>query len=212
MSNVNTGRKFTIPGIVTTIIATFFFIWAAMQWFTGYNWPPQADIDEIQSNELHAFKNLKFISDTQKKYIELEWDKDAEKAYADYFVHLWTSVNTRSEPVKLNLIPRELGFAMGPTRAVDGYYFIDIHERISPDTGKTEWLDFKKQWMIAAVPSDMIKSGKLMFLADQTGSIYVKAQPIHPKEYIDSPLSQGWSKIDSIRDLKEFQQGVDYTH
>ena len=57
----------------------------------------------------------------------------------------------------------------------------------------------------------MNKSGKLIFLGDQSGSIYVNDLGIHPKNFIDDPLSDGWSKIESIQALKEFQNGIDFT-
>jgi len=211
MSRTLKRKRYTFSGIIITVIATLLFLWAAVQWFSLSNWPPRLSPGNIQTNELKSYKNLQNISDAQEKYRELEWDAGAEKTYAGYFIHLWTSINRISDPVLINLIPKKLAFAMGASRAVNGYYFIDLHTLIAPATGEVEWLDHRRYWEIIGAPSTMNRSGRLIFLADQSGSIYVKDMRIHPKNYIDNPLSDGWTRIESIQDLKKFQKEIDYT-
>jgi len=136
MSKILQKNSCTFPGIIITIFATLLFLWAILQWFNLNNWPPRLSSREIQENEFRAYKNLQLISDAQKKYRELALDKGTEKTYASYFVHLWTSVDKNNDPIPINLIPKKLAFAMGPSRAINGYYFIDLQARVSTKTGE----------------------------------------------------------------------------
>jgi hypothetical protein len=54
--------------------------------------------------------------------------------------HLWQTVDQNADPVRNNFIPKKLAFAMGASRAIDGYYFQNIHikeiQNSSPDSSK----------------------------------------------------------------------------
>jgi hypothetical protein len=164
----------------------------------------------MQINEQHAFLNLQIISQAQKKYKETDWDNDGKKTYAKYFIHLWTSVIASGEPIRIGLIPKEIGFAIEPARAIDGYYFVDLHDRVIPTNNETQRLDYEKEWAVLAVPPTDGQTEVQYFLADNSGGIFVKSAKYVPTQYTDDPTSNGWTKIDSIQQLKDYQKKISY--
>jgi len=204
------GRNFSITGIIFSIVVTAGFVWGAVQWYTLWSGPGQITALDMQSNELTAFVNLQTITQVQKKYKEKDWDGDGKKTFAKYFIHLWTSVSTSGEPIRIELISKKLGFATEPARAIDGYYFVDLHDRTLPENKGLQRLDYEKEWAVLAVPTDNGRTGVLNFLADNSGSIFVIAAKYVPTQYPDNPLSNGWIKIDTIQQLKDFQKKIIY--
>ena len=154
MSKNPQNKKVSITGLVFTVVVTLGFIWAALQWFNRYNWPRPLSIEDIHKNEIKTFKNLQLIAQAQEKYKQADMDKDGKKNYARFFVHLWTSVDSKSEPVLIELIPKDLAFAAGPSEAVDGYYFIDLHSRALSGQVETKRLDYENEWALVSVPAD----------------------------------------------------------
>lgn len=114
-------KKIGVTGLIFTIIVTLGFIWAALQWFNRYDWPPKLSSKDIQAGETQTFKNLHRISHAQENYKQTDRNGDGKKSYAKFFVHLWTFVNTESELVLIELNPKELAFAMGPSLAIDAH-------------------------------------------------------------------------------------------
>lgn len=204
--------KISITGVIFTAIVTLGFIWAALQWVNRYNWPRELSVGDIRSNEIQAFKNLRLIARAQEKYKQADWDADGKKNYAKFFVHLWTCINTKSEPILIKLIPKELAFAMGSPRATDGYYFVDLFRRELPEEGQTGKYDYEKEWAIAGAPASYGKTGFVIFIADNSGDIFVKNQKRVPSKYPHNPISNGWTKIENLKQLKEFRKTLNKTN
>ncbi len=57
---------------------------------------------------------------------------------------------------------------MGKSKAVDGYYYTDIHEH------SAQKLDHSKEWAVLSAPEIESQSPGLYFIADHSGRIYVK--------------------------------------
>jgi hypothetical protein len=212
--NIKTGRlqmsvnlknkQFSITGVILTILVSIGFIWAAAQWFNRYKLQPELNAKNIWGYQVKTFNNLQLIREAQEKYKAVDWDEDGKKVYAKFFVHLWTTVNRANEPILIKFIPRKLAFAMAASRAVDGYYFIDLRGRTLPKERQIRRLDYEKEWAILGVPTFSRGQDTLFFLVDNTGHILAKKQRGIPLYYPYDPISEGWSKIDSIGDLKKF--------
>jgi len=157
-----------------------------------------------------AFKNLQLIAQAQKKYKQMDYDADGKNNYAKFFIHLWTAVNTDSEPTLIKLIPKKIAFAMGAASAIDGYYFRDLHSRELPEKNQTRKLDYEKEWAVTCAPAAYRKTGFLTFLADSSGDILAKKLRDIPSQCPYDPLSNGWTKVESMGQLKNFQKTVDY--
>ena len=208
MSKSPQDKKVSITGLVFTVVVTLGFIWAASQWFNRYNWPRPLSTEDIHNNEIQTFKNLHLIAQAQEKYKQADMDKDGKKNYARFFVHLWTSVDTKSEPILIELIPKNLAFAACPSEAVDGYYFIDLHRRALSGQEETKRLDYEKEWALVGVAADSGKTGFLIFITDNSGDIFSKKQEVIPSKYPYDPLSKGWTKIETIEQLRSFQKSL----
>ena len=198
-------RKISLLGIVVTIVVTAGFVWSAWQWFNRYNYPQALGAEEIKANEIETFNNLKLIARAQLQYIQKDWDGDGKKRYAQFFIHLWSTVNAEHDPVRSGFIPKELGFAMGPSGAVNGYYFRDLRSRTKPESNETVPLNYANEWAIAAVPALVDKTGYLTFLADSSGRIYGKKIELVPTEYPHDPAAEVWTQIKSQADLQKLQ-------
>jgi hypothetical protein len=210
MNEVLQKKELSITGIIVSIAVTAGFFWAAMQLLNRDSDQAQLSVGRMQANEVQAFINLRMISQAQKKYKETDWDGDEKKTYAMYFVHLWTSVSTKSEPIRIGLIPKKLSFAMEPAKAIDGYYFIDLHDRISHHAPGQVPMDYEKEWAVMGLSVNNGKTGMLNFLADQTGGIFVNnakyVAPLCP----ENPAAGGWTKIEGVEQLKDFQKNTIY--
>ena len=203
-------KKISTAGVIFTIAVTIGFVWAAAQWFTLWSKPGPITAMDMQSNEQSAFLNLQTISQAQKKYKEKDWNGDGKKTYADYFIHLWTSVTTTGDPIFTGLISKRLGFALESSRAINGYYFVDMHDRLLPENTGLQRLDYEKQWAVLAVPTSNGLTGMLFLMADQSGHIFVNPAKFVSPQYPDNPLSVGWIEIDTIEQLKDFQKKIIY--
>jgi hypothetical protein len=197
-------------GILFSIVVTAGFIWATVQLYTLWKDPNQTIAQNIKVNEIQTFLNLQTISQAQKKYKEKDWDGDGKKTYAKYFIHLWTSVSLSGDSIYVGLVPGKLAFAIEPARAINGYYFVDLHDRFFPTNNETQRLDYESQWaVLATTPADG-QTEKLYFLADNSGGIFVKPAKYISPQYIDDPVSNGWTKIDSIQQLRDYQKKIIY--
>ncbi len=210
MTETAQDKKISAAGVVLTVVATLGFVWAAVQWYNRYDWPRELSIDEIKSNEVRTFDNVKLIVQAQAKYRERDWDDDGKKTYAGFLVHLWTSVNTQSDPILVELIGKELGFAMGPAESIDGYYFEDIRRRGLPAIGRQRELDYSKEWAVVGVPVAGRKTGFLIFLADESGRIFARDKRGVPQRYPHDPLADGWTEIGTVEHLKNLQNTIKY--
>jgi hypothetical protein len=209
MSEAGQRKEISVTGIIATVLVTVGFVWAALQWHNRDSYA-QLQASDMQSNELLAFSNLQLISQAQTKYRESDWDSDGKKTYAKYFVHLWTTLNAAGDPIRIELIPRKLAFAMEAAKAIDGYYFIDLHDRMSPQAGRQVPTNYEKEWAILGVPMSSGQTGMLNFLADNSGNIYVNWAKYIAPQYPADPLASGWTKITTPAQLKDFQKKLTY--
>lgn len=200
------NKKISVTGIIFTVIVTLGFIWATLQWFNRYDWPGQLSSKDIPANEIQTFKNLRRISQAQEKYKQIDRIGDGKKSYAKFFTHLWISVNTQSEPVTIKLIPKDIAFAMDYSLAIDGYYFINLYSRALLAKEQTRKLDYEKEWAVAGLPAVPGNTGSLIFIVDNSSDIFMKNYTEIPSHYPHDPLSNGWTKIESIEQLKDFQK------
>jgi hypothetical protein len=203
-------KEFSVTGIIVTIAVTVGFVWAATQWYNRDSEQAQLPVGQMQANEVCAFTNLQKISQAQKKYKETDWDDDGKKIYAMYFVHLWTSVSTKGQPIRIDLITKKLAFAMEAAKAIDGYYFIDLHDRVSRQPTGQVPMDYEKEWAVLGLPVNNGQTGMLNFLADQTGSIFVNSVKYVAPQCPENPAAAGWIKIDGVEQLRDFQKKTTY--
>ncbi|WP_419660789.1 hypothetical protein [Desulfosarcina variabilis] len=191
-------RTATLPGILVTIIALGLLGFGA--WYAGcallQNRPMGRDVKA--SNENRALAHLKRIQSAQHAFC----DRHPRGEYARFVPHLWQWVDPRGTPVRLDLIPRRLAMAMGATTAVDGYYFVDIRSRTGAGQAGEQAIDYNHQWAVAALPAGFGRTGRIVFLADQTGRRYATMPPRPPTHYPDDPVAAGWIVVDTKNDLK----------
>ena len=181
------------------------FAWAGTRWFAlGGDVP--AGAAQMRSNEQLAFQRLGIIIDAQRRYRQRDWDGDGRKTYARFHVHLWRNVDRKGRPVAVDLIPRELGFAMAPGLALDGYYFKNIHSKAivagiqgKPTSAGAGDLDLAREWAVAAIPHKPRLSGTLSFVAHSSGAIWT------PKPGSGTSSPPRWIRIKSASHLKELQ-------
>ncbi|RKY08217.1 MAG: hypothetical protein DRP66_05035 [Planctomycetota bacterium] len=201
MNTSSQNKEISVVGIIFTVIVTLGFIWAALQWLNRYNRPAQLTSEDMRANEIQAFKNLRRISQAQEKYKQTDRDGDGKKKYAKFFTHLWRCVNIQSEATTIKLIPKDIAFAVAPSFAIDGYYFINLYSRALSAKGQTRKLDYEKEWAVAAIPADPGNTGSLIFIADNSSDIFMKKYTEIPSYYPHDPHSNGWTKIESIKQL-----------
>ena len=197
------AKKFNKLGVFFTLIVTVGFLFCALAWNNLWKPPDTASAKDIRKNIQNTFLNLQTISRAQTEYKKTDWDNDGTKLYAKYYIHLWTSVSTTSEPINVELIPKKLAFAIEALRAIDGYYFIDLHDTQLADN-QLQPLDYKNQWAVLAATENINHQEILYFLADNTG-IFVKYTKYVPSTYPNDLVADGWIKINTNEELQDFQ-------
>jgi hypothetical protein len=219
-------KKTCLVGSILTVIVTSVFLWEGYQWLQRNNFPPKLSTAQIQSNEILAFERLKQICEAQHKYILEDWDGDGQKTYAQFLAHLWQSIDSNADPVKVNLLPRKLAFAMREPFAIDGYIYVDTHysyEQLKNEHGhivsdKRDEIDPNTGFAVAAFPASNKETGLLSFIITQKGDIHAK--PLEhimygPKiglfTYPVDFAQEAWRQIRDINDLKKFQKELAYT-
>jgi len=178
----------------------------------------EVSLNEIIANEIEAKNYLKLIHRAQKQYIAVDWDKDGIKRYAEFMAHLWQTVDHNADPVRNSFIPRKLAFAMGVSRAVDGYYFQSIHiKEIQPGRPNSDKnnkhrqlqsidIDLTREWAIVATPASYGRTGTLSFMIGSSGKIYAKDNRNRPVESIpESLVSTGWQEIATEKDIRKLR-------
>ena len=204
MADASAPSPATFPGAIVTVLGVGFL--AIGVWFAGaalLRDTPPGDHTRT-SNERLAFDHLKQIQAAQNAFCK----RHPRGEYACFVAHLWQWVDPRGTPVRLNLIPRCLAMAMGATTAVDGYYFVDIRARTGKgQPGKTA-IDYARRWSVAALPAAFGRTGRIAFLADQTGHLFAMALPRPPTTYPEDPLGAGWRVLDTAGTLKQLQQSL----
>jgi hypothetical protein len=219
-------KKICLVGNIFTAIVTAIFLWGGYQWLQRNNFPPKLSPAQIQSNEILAFERLKQICEAQHKYILEDWDGDGQKNYAQFLAHLWQSIDSNADPVRVALLPRKLAFAMREPFAVDGYIYVDLHysftrsknKQDSPAAVEINEIDPNTGFAIGALPTSNKETGVLSFIITQKGDIH--ARPLDHITYgpklglLPCPIDfaqEGWRQIHNIDDLKKFQKEIAYT-
>jgi hypothetical protein len=175
----------------------------------------------MKANEQRAYERLKAIAAAQERYRQNDWNGDGQKTYAAFQIHLWRSVDPQGTPIEVELIPRELGFAMVDAFALDGYVFESLHVRAllrdaegEPASAKLAGmreLDPAKEWAVVAKPATPRQSGRLDLLADSTGAIWAtQARGAGKVPYPNDPAQAGWTEVRSAPHLAEIQAATDY--
>lgn len=201
------NNKITIAGIVFTILVTIGFVWAAAQWLGRNNWPQEPGLKNMPKNEKQAYRNFRLIIDAQEKYYKTDWNKDGKNEYAAFLVHLWKSIDQQSQPLSVGLISKKLGYAMGPSLAVSGYYFKDLYKNKSAQ-GDIKQIDHEKAWAMVCIPKTYGKTGRLIFIADNTGRVFARSSKIIPDCYPENPETEDWTKISNAEDLASLQESL----
>ncbi len=192
-------RSFNYIGMLFTICMSFWFIVLSWQWFTIFT-PHPISADELFVESKKAYGHLQQIAEAQSRYIKKDWDSDGLLSYAPFCIHLFQSVDLKGKPVRVNFISKKLGFAMGPTKAVDGYYFLDIRKRVTSDN-ELHSLDYQKEWAIIAAPAINKEIPALYFIADQSGKLYAKKLNHFPTRINEDLPAQGWEIVHHMNDL-----------
>ncbi len=209
MNKTRSKNNLSIAGILLTIGATIGFLWAAWQWYHRDNWPPALSVSAIRANEVQAFEHLQRFARAQEQYKDTDWDHDGQKTYAKFPVHLWTSVDNHNQQIPVNLVSRELGFAMGADTAVNGYYFRNFDSQEASETASSKKLDYINEWAMAAIPAIYRKTGRLMFLSDSSGKIFAKNARNIPLFYPANAQADEWHRIDTLEQLQQFQHTIE---
>ena len=122
-----------VVALLLTVSVGLGFLWAGSRWHALGPVAVSEGASQMKTNERLAHQRLGTIIRAQRQYRQRDWDGDGRKTYARFHIHLWRSVRQDGEPVPVDLISRELGFAMVPGFALDGYYYKDIHSRALVD-------------------------------------------------------------------------------
>lgn len=200
-----------IAGIFLTLLVTLFFIWAGSQWLDR-DWKPGVfDKSEENLREKNAVKRLKGISLAQQQFIEKDWDGNGSKEFARFLVQLWQCVDeSSSEPVKVDLIAKELALAMQLEFALEGYRFRLLRYRALEKPSDDESikhgavLDFSKEWAASAYPvpidikgqKDKENGGRYAYILTSEGKLYQRGFVSGDVYYLPHDLNQGgWENI-----------------
>jgi len=174
----------------------------------------------MKNRELKAYERLIQIADAQDLFREKDMDGNGKQDYCAFYIHLWTMIGPDAEPVRLNLIPKRLAFAMRRPYALDGYFYVDIHyrgPRLYGEIDDNTLIDHDNAFALGAFPADNMADGLLCFIIDQDRHIYAGEL-----EYIEAdsniglyaypyrPTAVGWKEIKDIEGLIGMQQVLDY--
>lgn len=181
--------------------------WTLSWWTAGASSPAPASADELRGNERLAWQRLARIGPAQEAFRRQDWDGDGALTYASFVVHLHSVPARSGVPQRTGLLERQLAFAMAPTRALDGYYFHDLHEE-TPQPRPPGWdgsyrsLDPAREWAIVALPARYGATGRLALLARSGGRIYARDLQGAPLGLCPAdPLAAGWMSVRSPADL-----------
>jgi hypothetical protein len=195
-------------GVVFTILLAGFIV-LALPWWWGQR-PQDHSLSpaRLRHNELRAFDNLRRVAEAQPIYFEKSKSLFGQARYAAFVTHLWTAVNPRGKAVRLDLIPMHLAVAVGTTKAIDGYYFVDIRERVARQANKVHIVDYRREWLVAGLPQQAGLTGNLVFMVDQSQRIFARPSRTFSSIYPLDPEADGWSLISTSEDLKAFQKNA----
>jgi len=204
-------RRITAPGALLTAVATAFFMWAALQLISHVAWPAPDNAPIARLNEIKVFHTLHRISTAQNTYKLQDWDGDGSHQYAQFYVHLWRSVDQQGRPIEVGLLPRDLACAMAPSRAVDGYYYTNLYHKQHQPSGPAQKMDYMQEWAVAAMPAKAGETGLLSMFIDQRGAVYAKKDAGAVTWLPVDPITEQWTQIRSAEALRAYQDTLDYS-
>ena len=177
-----------LPGILINMIFAGFICAGIFLVYTTFFSSDTVSLSRMRKNEMAAYDHLKEIFTAQNAYYEKSRKIVGRKLYAVFLTHLWKAVDLKGRPVSLNLIPESLAVAVGTTKTVDGYYFIDVRQRNVSGKQAPATIDYTKGWTVAAIPQKPGQSGSFVLMIDQTGipsavpvDKYASRYPLHPE-------------------------------
>jgi hypothetical protein len=208
-----------VAGLLLTALIGVGFIWAGARWLSLGPVEREAGPPPMRRNERLAFERLRSIVRGQERYRRQDWDGDGRKTYAAHYIHLWRSVDRQGNPVPVDLIDGELGFAMVATFALDGYFYEDIASREplaqlrraergrGPGAPRSSKLDPAREWAVAARPAAAGKTGVLSFIAESSGTIWTSV-PLGERTSPDPAAPRRWIAVRSRAHLEELQRRI----
>lgn len=207
-----------LTGFVLTALLGAAFLWGAVWWLSLGAVGAGVDPAQMRENEQRTYEHLGAIIKAQERYRQRDWDGDGSKTYASFYIHLWRSVDLAGNPVPVNLISREQGFAMARLSALDGYRYKDIHEgvpigRLRRKAAGPASLDPAKEWAVAAMPLAEQVTGMMPFVAESSGSIWTYDYPGSRKQGggAQGPVAgRAWIRVRDLAHLREIQAAVSY--
>ncbi len=195
-----------LPGIVINTIFVGFICAGLFLAYTTFFSNDTVTLSRMRKNEMAAYDHLKEIFTAQNAYYEKSREIVGRKLYAVFLTHLWKAVDRGGRPVNLNLIPESLAVAVGTTKIVDGYYFIDVRQRRISGKQAPVTIDYTKAWTVAAIPQKPGQSGSFVLMIDQTRALsaipvdkYASRYPVHPEK-------GGWTLLTTKEDLAVLQE------
>nr|WP_319394720.1 hypothetical protein [uncultured Desulfobacter sp.] len=196
----------SLPGVVINTIFVGFICAGLFLVYTTFFSNDAVTLSRMRKNEMAAYDHLKEIFTAQDVYYEKSPEIVGRNLYAVFLTHLWKAVDLEGRPVNLNLIPESLAVAVGTTKIVDGYYFIDVRQRRIPGKQAPVTIDYTKAWTVAAIPQKPGQSGSFVLMIDQTGALsaipvdkYASRYPLHPE-------TGGWTLLPTKETLAELQE------
>lgn len=217
-------RRCTVAGFILTAIVAIGLAVSILCLATYRMEAPVPDARAIRDNERATFENILRIARAQALYRKRDWDGDVIHCHAHYIAHLWQTHDGAGRPVKARLIPKDIAFAMGPSRAVNGYYFrsMSTRESSAPVAGTgyqeqppvelpqgAEQINYQRDWALVVTPAQYQVTGRLLFLADNRGGVFARYPAIAPVSYPSNPTEEGWTRIDNRSQLDRYIGGID---
>lgn len=203
MTGPNT--RVTPSGLFFTILLAGFIALGGLWWWGQRPKDPTPSLARLRRNEIQTFDNLRRIAQAQEIYFDDSKAIFGEARFAAFVTHLWTAVDPEGKPIRLNLIPEHLAVAVGTTKATDGYYFVDVRERVALPSKAVRPIDYRRQWTVAAIPQQAGKTGDLVFMVDQSGRIFARPMRTFSSIYALDPASDGWTALPTPRALSRLQ-------
>lgn len=201
-------KKGQTTGFVFTLLISLVFIWAGYLWINRDQAFRPPSSSTIRRNEIRAFRRLAQICDAQNQYILKDWDNDGEKRYADFLVHLWTTIDENANPLSANLIPKELAFAMRRPYALDGYFYVDLRGKNA--VVRQNEINYKAEFYTGAFPVSVKKNDSLSFIINHKREIFAKRlDSIKPDSTIglfavpSNLLKEGWIRIHNEDEIQK---------
>lgn len=208
-----------VAGVALSLLLVAALVWAAVAWLRGAVLAGEAVPVDAARNERLAFERLRAIAEAQARYVARDWNGDGRNAYAEFVVHLWRSVDAEGHVVDVGLIQRDVGFAMVPELALDGYLFRSLHWRSAPATAEGAAdaapslarvaIDPETDWAVVALPLETRKTGRLQMLADGDRGIWVAPSRAVGLEVVPAePEAAGWRRVRSVAELAAIQRAA----